>query len=113
MDVWPLSIEKKDNGKNLVVVFDDESEFIISAELLRVECPSADVQGHGGPKLIVKNKNDILIKKVEQVGNYAIRIIFSDDHSSGIYSWSLLYDYGKNQKSYLKNYYKSLGLTWS
>ena len=111
MDVWPLSIEKRDNGKSLLVVFDDESKFNISAELLRVECPSADVQGHGGPKLIVKNKHDVLINKIEQVGNYAIRIIFSDDHSSGIYSWNLLYDYGKNQKSYLNNYYKSLKLT--
>ena len=112
MDVWPLSIEKKDNGKNLLIIFDDESKFNISAELLRVECPSADVQGHGGPKLIVKNKHDVLINKIEQVGNYAIRIIFSDDHSSGIYSWNLLYDYGKNQKSYLNNYYKSLKLIW-
>ena len=80
----------------------------ISAELLRVEGPSADIQGHGGPKIIVKNKNDILISRIEEVGNYAIRIIFSDDHSSGIFSWDLLYDFGKNQKKYLNNYYNSL-----
>ena len=108
MNVWPLSIEKKDDGKNLFIVFDDNSKFTISAELLRVESPSADVQGHGGPKVIVKNKTDVLINKIEQVGNYAIRIIFSDDHSSGIFSWNLLYDYGKNQKSYLNTYYNSL-----
>ena len=111
MNVWPLSIEKKDDGKNLFIVFDDNSKFTISAELLRVESPSADVQGHGGPKIIVKNKTDVLINKIEQVGNYAIRIIFSDDHSSGIYSWSLLYDYGKNQKSYLNSYYNSFKST--
>ena len=108
MDVYPLSIEKKDNGKNLLIVFDDHSEFTISSELLRVECPSADVQGHGGPKVIIKNKSNVLINKIEQVGNYAIRIIFSDDHSSGIFSWNLLYDYGKNQKSYLNSYYNSI-----
>ena len=108
MDVYPISIEKKDNGKNLFIVFDDHSKFTISSELLRVECPSADVQGHGGPKVIVKNKSNVLINKIEQVGNYAIRIIFSDDHSSGIFTWNLLYDYGKNQKSYLNNYYNSI-----
>jgi DUF971 family protein len=73
-----------------------------------VESPSADVQGHSGPKKIIKNKKDIIIIKIEQIGNYAIRIIFSDDHSSGIYTWELLYNYGKNQQKLLKNYYDSL-----
>ena len=108
MNAWPLSIKKIEDGKNLLILFDDNCEFTISAELLRVECPSADIQGHGGPKIIVKNKSDVLINKIEEVGNYAIRIIFSDDHSSGIFSWDLLYDFGKNQKSYLNSYYKSL-----
>ena len=56
MEFWPVSIKKLDNGKSLNISFDDKSEFKISAELCRVECPSADVQGHGGPKIIVKNK---------------------------------------------------------
>ena len=102
MNIWPLTIKKINNGKNLLISFDDGSEFVISSELLRVESPSADVQGHGGPKIIVKNKSDVMIDTIEQVGNYAIRIIFSDNHSSGIYSWDLLYDFGKNNKSYLK-----------
>ena len=108
INYWPLSIEKLDQGKNLRIIFDDKIEFVICAELLRVESPSADVQGHSGPKKIVKNKRNITIKKIEQVGNYAVRIIFSDDHSSGIYSWKLLYDYGKNQQILLKKYYDSL-----
>ena len=110
MNAWPITIKKIENGKSLFIKFDDNSEFKISAELLRVECPSADVQNHGGPKIIVKNKNNVLINSIEQVGNYAIRIIFSDDHSSGIFSWDLLYDYGKNQKIYLDRYYKSINL---
>ena len=110
MSAWPITIKKIENGKSLFIKFDDNSEFKISAELLRVECPSADVQNHGGPKIIVKNKNNVLINSIEQVGNYAIRIIFSDDHSSGIFSWDLLYDYGKNQKIYLDRYYKSINL---
>ena len=108
MNSWPLSIKKIEDGKKLLILFDDNCEFTISAELLRVECPSADIQGHGGPKIIVINKSDVLINKIEEVGNYAIRIIFSDDHSSGIFSWDLLYDFGKNQKSYLNSYYNSL-----
>ena len=59
-----------------------------------MESPSADIQGHGGPKIIVRNKGSILIDQIELVGNYAIRIIFSDNHSSGIYSWNLLQDFG-------------------
>ena len=110
MSAWPITIKKIESGKSLFIKFDDNSEFKISAELLRVECPSADVQNHGGPKIIVKNKNNVLINSIEQVGNYAIRIIFSDDHSSGIFSWDLLYDYGKNQKIYLDRYYKSIKL---
>ncbi|MDC1375520.1 gamma-butyrobetaine hydroxylase-like domain-containing protein [bacterium] len=108
MNAWPLSIKKIKSGQSLLILFDDNCEFSISAELLRVEGPSADIQGHGGPKIIVKNKSNVLINKIEQVGNYAIRIIFSDDHSSGIFSWDLLYDFGINQETYLSSYYNSL-----
>ena len=108
MNILPISIEKKDNGKNLFISFDNKSKFIISSELLRVESPSAEIQGHGGPKKIVRNKGEVLISQIEPVGNYAIRIIFSDNHSSGIYSWELLNDFGKNHDKYLKAYYNSL-----
>ena len=108
MNAWPLSIKKMQDGKQLLILFDYNSEFFISAELLIVEGPSADIQGNGGQKIIVKNKNDVLISRIEEVGNYAIRIIFSDDHGSGIFSWDLLYDFGKYQEKYLNNYYNSL-----
>ena len=110
MKVWPDTIKTLNNGEYLFILFDDKSDFKISAELLRVECPSADVQSHGGAKVIVKNKKNVLINKIEEVGNYAIRITFSDNHSSGIFSWDLLYDFGKNQKKYIENYYNSLQL---
>ena len=108
MNILPISIEKKDNGKNLFISFDNKSKFIISSELLRVESPSAEIQGHGGPKKIVRNKGEVLISQIEPVGNYAIRIIFSDNHSSGIYSWELLHDFGINHDKYLEAYYDSL-----
>ena len=110
MSIWPTTIKKIDSGKNLLIKFENNDEFKVSAELLRVECPSADVQGHGGPKIIVRNKSDVVISSIEQIGNYAIRIIFSDDHSSGLFSWDLLHDYGKNHDLYLNKYYKSLNL---
>ncbi|MDB2478719.1 gamma-butyrobetaine hydroxylase-like domain-containing protein [Alphaproteobacteria bacterium] len=110
MSIWPTNIKKIDSGKNLLIKFENNDEFTVSAELLRVECPSADVQGHGGPKIIVRNKSDVVISSIEQIGNYAIRIIFSDDHSSGLFSWDLLHDYGKNHDLYLNKYYKSLNL---
>ena len=56
--------------------FDDNSKFNILSELLRVESPSADVQGHGGPKIIVRNKGNVLIDQIEPVGNYAIELSF-------------------------------------
>ena len=108
MEVTPTLIQKKNNGKYLSIHFDDNSKFNILSELLRVESPSADVQGHGGPKIIVRNKGNVLIDQIEPVGNYAIRIIFSDNHSSGIYSWELLQDFGKNHDKYIKEYYNSL-----
>ena len=108
MEVTPTLIHKKDNGKYLSIHFDDNSKFNILSELLRVESPSADVQGHGGPKIIVRNKSNVLIDQIEPVGNYAIRIIFSDNHSSGIYTWDLLHDFGKNHDKYLQEYYNSL-----
>ena len=56
MKCWPLSLEKLDNGKNLKIIFDDNVEFIICSELLRVESPSAEVQGHSGPKKLLETK---------------------------------------------------------
>ena len=67
MNILPISIEKKDNEKNLLISFDNKSKFIISSELLRVESPSADIQGHGGPKKIVRSKGEVLISQIEPV----------------------------------------------
>ena len=64
MSIWPTTIKKIDNGKNLLIKFENNDEFTVSAELLRVECPSADVQGHGGPKIIVKNKGEVVINSI-------------------------------------------------
>ncbi len=76
--------------------------------MLRVESPSAEVQGHGGPKVIVTNKQNVLIEDIELVGNYAIRIIFSDGHNSGLYTWDKLFEFGQNGSKLLTDYRKNL-----
>ena len=99
-DLWPEEIRISKNKKQLDVRFDDGKEFSLSAELLRVESPSAEVQGHGiGQKKTPVGKQNILISSIESVGNYAIRIGFSDGHDTGIFSWHLLYSYGLRKKS--------------
>jgi DUF971 family protein len=108
-DVWPEEIRLAKSKSLLDVRFDNGESFSISAELLRVESPSAEVQGHGpGQKITPFGKRDILIKSIEPVGNYAIRIGFSDGHDTGIFSWSTLYDYGLRQDELMTDYLSRL-----
>jgi DUF971 family protein len=81
----------------------------ITAELLRVESPSADVQGHGpGQKKIVSGRRHVGIVEIVPVGNYAIQINFDDMHDTGIYSWDTLYDYGDRQDELWQEYVNSI-----
>jgi DUF971 family protein len=91
--------------KTLDIAFYDNYIANISAELLRVESPSAEVQGHSSKnKNTPLNKSNISIKQIERVGNYAIRIIFDDGHDTGIYSWSYLRAMSENKIKMYKNY---------
>ena len=88
--------------KVLDVAFDDGSRFSLPAEYLRVESPSAEVQGHGpGQKQIVAGRRHVGIMAVEPVGNYAVRLIFDDLHDTGIYSWEYLHQLGDRAGSAL------------
>ena len=108
-DVWPEEIRLAKSKSLLDVRFDDGKSFSISAELLRVESPSAEVQGHGpNQKTTPCGKRDILIRSIEPVGNYAIRIGFSDGHDTGIFSWSTLYDYGLRHDELMTDYLSRL-----
>ena len=103
--IWPLEIRVKSNEKILEVDFDDGASFAIAAELLRVESPSAEIQGHGsGQKLTPAGRRHVNILNVEPVGNYAIKISFDDLHDTGIFSWQYLYDLGANQEDLLGSY---------
>ena len=93
----------------LEVDFDDGCNFRLPAELLRVESPSAEVQGHGpGQRTIVAGRRHVGIMKVEPVGNYAVRLHFDDLHDTGLYSWDYLYELGTNQERLWRDYLAAL-----
>ena len=92
---WPTELRLKKAEKRLDVSFDDGVSFSLPAEYLRVESPSAEVQGHGpGQRTLVAGRAHVGIIGLETVGNYAVRILFDDLHDTGIYSWSYLYRLG-------------------
>jgi len=96
--VWPAEIRLVKAEKRLEITFDDGTTFSYPAEFLRVESPSAEVQGHGpGQKTLVAGRRHVGILSIEPVGNYAIRIDFDDLHDTGIYSWKYLYGLGRNR----------------
>lgn len=94
----PTEIRLNREDKTLEVTFDDGKDFTIPAELLRVESPSAEVQGHGpDQKTLVGGRRNVAIMEITPVGNYAVALKFDDLHDSGIYTWDLLYNFGENQ----------------
>ncbi|HEX9701258.1 MAG TPA: DUF971 domain-containing protein [Rhodospirillales bacterium] len=105
----PVEIRLKRAEKILEVEFDDGKTFRLPAELLRVESPSADVQGHGpGQKTVIAGRRHVGIMAVEPIGNYAVRIKFDDMHDTGIYSWDTLYDFGEHQDEKWQGYLAAL-----
>jgi DUF971 family protein len=92
----PTEIRVERAEKRLRVIFDDGNSFVLPAEYLRVESPSAEVQGHSpDEKKVVAGRRHVGIGSVEPVGNYAIRILFDDRHDTGIYSWDYLHVLGR------------------
>ena len=106
---WPVEIRLKRAEKILEVAFDDDSRFRLPAEYLRVESPSAEVQGHGhGQKQLVAGRAQVGITAVEPVGNYAVRLRFDDGHDTGIYSWRYLHELGEEQDRRWRDYLTGL-----
>jgi DUF971 family protein len=94
----PTEIRLNRAEQVLHVAFDDGARFALPAEYLRVESPSAEVQGHGpGQRVIVPGRRHVGILRIEPVGHYAIRLVFDDLHDSGIYSWDYLHALGREQ----------------
>ena len=107
--VWPTEIDLDRAEKRLTVTFEDGETFTYPAEMLRVESPSAEVQGHGGDqKKIVPGRRHVGVLNIEAVGNYAIRIEFDDLHDTGIFSWTYLYGLGRNKDAIWQRYLDAL-----
>jgi len=95
--------------KTLVVSFEGGQSFELPAEYLRVRSPSAEVQGHSpAERRTVSGKRDVAILELHPVGNYAVRIVFDDLHSTGIFSWDYLFELGQNRERYWRDYLDEL-----
>ena len=102
---WPEDIALNATADLLTVRFDSGEVFAISAELLRVESPSAEVQGHGSSqKQTPWGKRQVTITAIRPVGNYAVRLVFSDGHDSGLFTWETLYRFGCDGDAMMQDY---------
>lgn len=109
MSIHPTEINLHKKSRTLEIAFEDGARFTMSAEYLRVNSPSAEVQGHGpGQGVLQIGKEDVNIENIQQVGSYAVQLFFDDNHNTGIYAWDTLYDLGKNQERYWQEYLEKL-----
>ena len=101
----PIDIKLHQTSKLLEIQFDNHTECMLSCEFLRVYSPSAEVRGHGaGQEVLQVGKENVNITAIEPVGNYAVKLVFSDGHDTGLYSWDYLY--------YLAEHYDGLWLDY-
>src|SRR5579862_8811364 len=102
---WPTELRLAKDRKALSVAFDNGERFALDAEYLRVVSPSAEVQGHSADeRKTVPGKRDVAILEVNPIGNYAVRLVFDDMHSTGIYSWDYLLSLGRNRERNWNDY---------
>lgn len=105
----PAEINLDRQSKILRLIYESGEAFDLPCEYLRVYSPSAEVRGHGpGQEVLQTGKSNVNIIGVEPVGQYAVRLVFSDGHDSGLYSWDYLYDLGRNQPAWWQDYLERL-----
>jgi DUF971 family protein len=105
----PTEIKLHQKSRILELSFANGKTFQFPCEFLRVYSPSAEVRGHGpGQEVLQVGKKNVEIEQIEPVGSYAIQLTFSDGHDTGIYSWDLLYDYGRDQEEMWRRYLKRM-----
>ena len=106
---WPTELRLAKDRKALTVTFDGGERFVLDAEYLRVLSPSAEVQGHSpDERKTVPGKRNVAILEVQPVGNYAVRLLFDDMHSTGIYSWEYLHALGRDRARKWQEYLDEL-----
>lgn len=107
----PTDIRLHQGSRLLEISFDDGNSAMLSCEFLRVYSPSAEVRGHGpGQEVLQTGKESVNITGIEPVGNYAVKLIFSDGHDTGLYSWDYLYDLAKNYEALWLEYLGRLSM---
>ena len=95
----PTAIKARTRSRLIEVSFDDGSRFELPFEYLRVHSPSAEVKGHGpGQEVLVTGKQNVMIRAVEPVGQYAVKLVFDDGHDTGLYTWKYLYELGRDRE---------------
>ena len=105
----PRRIKLHQLSRQLEVTFDDDSNFMLSCEYLRVYSPSAEVRGHGpGQEVLQVGKENVNITDIEPVGSYAVKLHFDDGHNTGLYSWDVLYRLGVNYEKNWRHYLERL-----
>lgn len=105
----PTNIRSRTRSRVLEVSFDDGSVFELPYEYLRVFSPSAEVRGHGpGQEQLQLGKHEVLISKVEPVGNYAVKLVFDDGHDTGLYTWAYLHELGRERTQKWQSYLQRL-----
>ena len=101
----PTEIKLHQQSRELELTFDDGKSFRFSCELLRVYSPSAEVRGHGpGQEVLQVGKKNVNITAIDPVGTYAVKLVFSDGHDTGLYSWDYFYELGMKQDSQWQSY---------
>ena len=96
----PIDIRLHQASRLLEIKFDNNTECMLSCEFLRVHSPSAEVKGHGaGQETLQIGKEEVNITAIEPVGNYAVKLVFSDGHDTGLYSWDYLYYLAENYEA--------------
>ena len=96
----PIDIRLHQASRLLEIKFDNNTECMLSCEFLRVHSPSAEVKGHGaGQETLQVGKEEVNITAIEPVGNYAVKLVFSDGHDTGLYSWDYLYYLAENYQA--------------
>jgi len=105
----PTEIVLHQRSRVLEIAFSDGRMFRLPCEFLRVYSPSAEVRGHGpGQEVLQVGKRDVEITAIEPVGGYAVRLVFSDGHGTGLYSWEYLYHLGVDQDRLWAEYLERL-----
>ena len=109
--IYPLEIKLHQASKLLEIKFNNQTECMLSCEFLRVYSPSAEVKGHGpGQETLQIHKENVTIENIEPVGQYAIKLIFSDEHNTGIYTWDYLYELAATYDVLWEEYLKKLSM---